>query len=200
MSENAHDFRTVREATLEILRQLGLTTIFSNPSHTEMKLFEDWPDDFRFVMGLQEASVVGMADGYAQATGQASLVIINGGPGLGNAMGSVYTAATAHTPMVILGGQQARKMVAGEPFLNARHATQLPQPYIKWAGEPAARRTFRRCWSRRSTSPTRRPRVRSSSRCRRTTGCARPRPTRCPRWSGAPWCPTRPRCASWRTC
>ncbi|WP_327070602.1 benzoylformate decarboxylase [Kitasatospora sp. NBC_01250] len=137
MSENAHDFRTVREATLEILRQLGLTTIFSNPSHTEMKLFEDWPDDFRFVMGLQEASVVGMADGYAQATGQASLVIINGGPGLGNAMGSVYTAATAHTPMVILGGQQARKMVAGEPFLNARHATQLPQPYIKWAGEPA---------------------------------------------------------------
>jgi len=131
------DFQTVREVTLDLFRHLGLTTIFSNPSHTEMKLFEDWPDDLRFVMGLQEASVVGMADGYAQATGKPSLVLINGGPGLGNAMGSVYTAASAHTPMVILGGQQARKMLLGEPFLHARHATQLPEPYIKWAGEPA---------------------------------------------------------------
>ncbi|HEX6355553.1 benzoylformate decarboxylase [Actinophytocola sp.] len=129
--------RTVREATLELFRQLGLTTMFSNPSHTEMKLFEAWPDDMRFVMGLQEASVVGMADGYAQATGQPALVLINGGPGLGNAMGGIYTAASAHTPMVILGGQQARKMLLGEPFLHARDATQLPKPYIKWAGEPA---------------------------------------------------------------
>jgi benzoylformate decarboxylase len=114
-----------------------MTTIFSNPSHTEMKLFESWPDDFRFIMGLQEASVVSMADGHAQATGEPSLVIINGGPGLGNAMGSVYTAASAHTPMVILGGQQARKMLLGEPFLNAAEATSLPRPYIKWSGEPA---------------------------------------------------------------
>jgi benzoylformate decarboxylase len=129
--------RTVREATLELFRDLGMTTIFSNPSHTEMKLFESWPDDMRFVMGLQEASVVSMADGYAQGTGRPALVIINGGPGLGNAMGSVYTAASAHTPMVILGGQQARKMLLGEPFLNAREATSLPHPYIKWSGEPA---------------------------------------------------------------
>ncbi|WP_336318761.1 benzoylformate decarboxylase [Streptomyces lavendofoliae] len=130
--------RTVRDETLDVLRRLGLTTIFSNPSHTEMKLFEAWPDDeFRFVMGLQEASVVGMADGYAQATGEPALVIINGGPGLANAMGSVYTAASAKTPMVILGGQQARKMLLGDPFLIAKDATQLPKPYIKWAAEPA---------------------------------------------------------------
>ncbi|PPK65427.1 benzoylformate decarboxylase [Actinokineospora auranticolor] len=130
--------RTVREATLDLLRDLGLTTIFSNPSHTEMKLFEDWPSaGFRFITGLQEATVVGMADGHAQATDTPSLVVINGGPGLGNAMGSVYTAASSHTPMVILGGQQARKLLQGEPFLHARDATQLPQPYIKWAAEAA---------------------------------------------------------------
>jgi benzoylformate decarboxylase len=129
--------RTVRDETLDLFRRLGLTTIFSNPSHTEMKLFEAFPDDFRFVTGLQEASVVGMADGYAQATGEPSLVIINGGPGLGNAMGSVYTAASAHTPMVILGGVQARKLLFGAPFLNAPEATSLPRPYIKWAGEPS---------------------------------------------------------------
>ncbi|WP_158075120.1 benzoylformate decarboxylase [Streptomyces sp. CB02400] len=130
--------RTVRDATLDVLRKLGLTTVFSNPSHSEMKLFENWLEgEFRFVMGLQEAAVVGMADGYAQATGEPALVIINGGPGLANAMGSVYTAASAKTPMVILGGQQARKMLLGEPFLVAKDATQLPKPYIKWAGEPA---------------------------------------------------------------
>lgn len=129
--------RTVREATLDVFRDLGLTTVFSNPSHTEMKLFEQWPDDFKFVMGLQEATIVGMADGHAQATGEPSLVIINGGPGLGNAMGGVYTAASAHTPMVIIGGQQARKLLMGEPFLKASEATQLPKPYIKWAAEPA---------------------------------------------------------------
>jgi benzoylformate decarboxylase len=130
-------FRTVREATLDLFRELGMTTVFSNPSHSEMKLFESWPDDFRFVMGLQEATVVSMADGYAQASMSPALVIINGGPGLGNAMGSVYTAASAHTPMVILGGQQARKLLQGEPFLNATEATSLPRPYIKWAAEPA---------------------------------------------------------------
>lgn len=134
---NETESRTVRDATLDLFRQLGITTLFSNPSHTEMKLFEGWPEDLEFVMGLQEAAVVGMADGYAQATGRPSLVLINGGPGLGNAMGSVYTAASAHTPMVIIGGQQARKMLLGEPFLHARDATQLPKPYIKWAGEPA---------------------------------------------------------------
>ncbi|MFJ5261676.1 benzoylformate decarboxylase [Streptomyces sp. NPDC088387] len=128
----------MRDATLDVLKQLGLTTVFSNPSHSEMKLFENWLEgDFKFVMGLQEAAVVGMADGYAQATGEPSLVIINGGPGLANAMGGVYTAASAKTPMVILGGQQARKMLLGEPFLFAKDSTQLPKPYIKWAGEPA---------------------------------------------------------------
>lgn len=137
MTQDGTSLRTVRDATLDLLRDLRLTTVFSNPSHTEMKMFDEWPDDFTFVTGLQEATVVGMADGYAQATGEPSLVVINGGPGLGNAMGAVYTAASAHTPMVILGGQQARKLLLGEPFLNATEAPSLPRPYIKWSAEPA---------------------------------------------------------------
>jgi benzoylformate decarboxylase len=128
---------TVRDVTMQLLRDLGMTTVFSNPSLTEMKLFESWPSDIRFVMGLQEAAVVAMADGYAQATGTPALVIVNGGAGLGNAMGSVYNAAGAHTPLVIIGGQQGRRMMLGEPFLKARDATLLPQPYVKWTGEPA---------------------------------------------------------------
>ncbi len=128
---------TVREATINVIRELGLTTIFANPSHTEMKLFESWPSDIRVILGLQEAPVVTMADGYAQATGEPALVIINGAPGLGNALGSIYTAARAHTPLIILGGQQARALLLGEPFLLAEDPTLLPRPYVKWSAQPS---------------------------------------------------------------
>ena len=59
---------TVREATFELLRARGMTTIFGNPGSTELPMLADYPDDFRYVLGLQEAVVVGMADGYAQAS------------------------------------------------------------------------------------------------------------------------------------
>ena len=60
---------TVREATFELLRERGMTTMFGNPGSTELPMLADFPDDFRYVLGLQEAVVVGMADGYAQASG-----------------------------------------------------------------------------------------------------------------------------------
>ena len=54
---------TVREAVLELLRSFGITTIFGNPGSTELPMFRSFPNDFRYVLGLQEAVVVGMADG-----------------------------------------------------------------------------------------------------------------------------------------
>ena len=63
------EMSTVREATFELLRARGMTTIFGNPGSTELPMLADYPDDFRYVLGLQEAVVVGMADGYAQACG-----------------------------------------------------------------------------------------------------------------------------------
>jgi benzoylformate decarboxylase len=59
---------TVREATIELLRKLGMNTIFGNPGSTELPMFRDFPSDFRYVLGLQESVVLAMADGYAQAT------------------------------------------------------------------------------------------------------------------------------------
>jgi thiamine pyrophosphate-dependent acetolactate synthase large subunit-like protein len=83
---------TVREVTYDLLRELGMTTVFGNPGSTELPFLEDFPEDFRYVLGLQEASVLGMADGYAQGTGEAALVNLHTGPGLGNAMGAMVTA------------------------------------------------------------------------------------------------------------
>ncbi len=73
---------TVREATYELLRTLGLTTVFGNPGSTEQTFLQDFPSDFTYVLGLQEASVVAMADGYAQATGKPTLVNIHTSAGL----------------------------------------------------------------------------------------------------------------------
>jgi benzoylformate decarboxylase len=128
---------TVREAAICLFRELGLTTIFGNPGSTELPLFRDFPVDFRYVLGLQESVVVGMADGYAQVTGNAALVNLHSAAGVGHAMGNIFTAYRNRTPLVITAGQQARSILPYEPFLFATEATKLPEPYVKWSNEPA---------------------------------------------------------------
>src|SRR5437763_7841049 len=98
---------TVREALFAQLRDFGLTTVFGNPGSTELPLFRDFPADFRYVLGLQESLVVGMADGYAQATRNAGLVNLHSAVGVGHAMGNIFTAYRNQTPLVITAGQQA---------------------------------------------------------------------------------------------
>jgi benzoylformate decarboxylase len=128
---------TVRAAVLDLLRAFGVTTIFGNPGSTELPLFLDFPKDFRYVLGLQEAVVVGMADGYAQATHNAAFVNLHSAAGVGHAMGNIFTAYRNRTPLVVTAGQQARSILPYEPFLYSSQATELPKPYVKWSCEPA---------------------------------------------------------------
>ena len=128
---------SVREVTMELLRDLGMTTIFGNPGSTELKFMKNWPDDFRYVMGLHEGCSVGMADAYAQVTGNAAFVNLHSAGGVGNAMGLLYTAFRNQAPLVVIAGQQTRAMLPTEPFLFAQDATTLPRPYVKWSIEPA---------------------------------------------------------------
>lgn len=93
--------RTVREAVLDVLRARGMTTMFGNPGSTELPMLKQFPEDFRYVLGLQEAVVVGMADGFALASGTTALVNLHTGPGTGNAMGAILNARANRTPMVI---------------------------------------------------------------------------------------------------
>src|ERR1700675_2974328 len=127
----------VRTVVLELLRAFRMTSIFGNPGSTELPLFRDFPDDFRYVLGLQEAVVVGMADGYAQATHNAAFVNLPSAAGVGNAMGNIFTAYRNRTPLVITAGQQARSILPYDPFLFSAQATELPKPYVKWSCEPA---------------------------------------------------------------
>jgi benzoylformate decarboxylase len=129
--------RTVRDTTLSLLREAGMTTIFGNPGSTELPLFRDFPDDFRYILGLQESIAMGMADGYAQATRRAALVNLHSAAGVGHALGNLFTAFKNQTPLVVTAGQQARSILPFEPFLFAERATEFPRPYVKWAIEPA---------------------------------------------------------------
>jgi len=131
------DRPTVRDAVFDILNALGMTTIFGNPGSTELPMFRDLPARFRYILGLQESVVLGMADGYAQATGRAALVNLHSSAGLGHAMGNLFTAYRNNTPLVVTAGQQARSILPYEPFLFAERATELPRPFVKWAIEPA---------------------------------------------------------------
>lgn len=128
---------TVRDAVFDLMRRLGMTSVFANPGSTELPMFRDFPEDFRYVLGLQEAVVVGMADGYAQATRNAAFVNLHSAAGVGNAMGNIFTAYKNKTPLVITAGQQARSILPFDPFLASAHATELPKPYVKWSIEPA---------------------------------------------------------------
>jgi benzoylformate decarboxylase len=128
---------TVKQATISLLRALGMTTVFGNPGSTELAFLHDWPQDFRYILGLQESIVVAMADGYAQATGRAAFVNLHSAAGVGHALGSIYTAYRNQTPLVITAGQQTRDLMPLRPFLGATAATEFPRPYVKWSCEPA---------------------------------------------------------------
>ena len=128
---------TVREAVFRLLRDLDMTSIFGNPGSTELAFFMDFPEDFRYVLGLQECVVTAMADGYAQATGNAAFINLHSAAGVGHAMGNIFTAYRNHTPLVITAGQQARSILPFDPFLGSTQAPELPRPYVKWSIEPA---------------------------------------------------------------
>jgi benzoylformate decarboxylase len=134
------DARTVHDVTYELLRALGLTTVFGNPGSTEQTFLQNFPQDFTYVLALQEASVLAMADGFAQSTGKPALVNIHTAAGTGNAMGNLVAAYRSNTPLIVTAGQQTREMLLCDSYLANRDETLLPLPWVKWAYQPARAR------------------------------------------------------------
>ncbi|MEE6169830.1 MULTISPECIES: benzoylformate decarboxylase [unclassified Mycolicibacterium] len=128
---------TVREAILDLFRAHGLTTFFGNPGSSELALLQDFPDDFRYFLGLQEMIPVGMADAYAQVTGRPAVVNLHTAPGMGNAQGQIYNAYVNKTPLIITAGNQRRNMQNQYCLLTNHEPTTVPKPFVKWAAEPA---------------------------------------------------------------
>ncbi|MBI1777966.1 MAG: thiamine pyrophosphate-binding protein [Proteobacteria bacterium] len=127
---------TGRRAFLELLKQEGVEFMFGNPGTTELPLMDALAvdDDLRYVLGLQEAAVMAMADGYAQASGKLAVVNLHVAPGLGNAMGMLYDAQKSAAPILVTAGQHEQGFNVTEPILWADLPT-MARPLVKWAGE-----------------------------------------------------------------
>ncbi len=128
---------SVRDATFDVMRRHGLTRIFGNPGSTEVPFLTDLPSDIEFVMALHEGSVVGMATGYALATGEPVFVNLHTAPGLGNAINAIANARDSHAPLVIVVGQQDRKQLPLSPFLSGRALERVAGEYPVWSNMPA---------------------------------------------------------------
>ena len=113
-----------------------MTTVFGNPGSTELPMLAEFPDDFRYVLGLQEAVAVGIADGFAQASDRPAHVNLHTAPGVGNGMGAIFNAQANHTPLVVTAGQQVRAHITMQANLTNRDAVRVVHPFVKWSFEP----------------------------------------------------------------
>ena len=127
---------TVREATYQVLRELGMTVIFGNPGSTELPFLRDMPPDFKYVLGLHERSAAGMGLGYALGKGNAAFVNLHSIASSGNGLSALVDAWYSHVPLMVTTGQQDRRHILAEPFLVSR-AVDTVKPYVKWACEPS---------------------------------------------------------------
>jgi benzoylformate decarboxylase len=125
-----------KRAFLDILKQEGVEILFGNPGTTELPLMDALAVDneLRYVLGLQEAAVMAMADGYAQASGKLAVVNLHVAPGLGNAMGMLYDAQKAASPILLTAGQHDQQFNATEPILWA-DLPPIARPFVKWSSE-----------------------------------------------------------------
>lgn len=128
---------TVREAAFRVFEHFGVDRLFGNPGSTELPMLKALPEGFRYVLGLNEAVVVGMADGFARSSGRPALVNLHSSAGTGHSLGNLFTAWKNNTPLVVTAGQQARSILPYDPFLFAERPTEFPRPFVKWAIEPA---------------------------------------------------------------
>src|SRR5882762_11132060 len=108
--------RTGRDVLLEVLRTEGVRHLFGNPGSTELPLIDALADaeDLHYVLCLQEATAVGMADGYAQATGRPAFLNLHTSAGLGNAIGNLTNARFNGTPLVVTAGNADRRHLVAD--------------------------------------------------------------------------------------
>ncbi len=109
----------IAEFLLQTLEQNGVTHIFGNPGTTELPIVKacEQRGKLKYVVALSEVSAVPMADGYARATRSLGVVNLHVAPGLGNGMGTLYTAGIAGTPLLVLVGGQDRRFLHTNPIL-----------------------------------------------------------------------------------
>ena len=127
---------TGKQIFMDTLRAEGVRYIFGNPGTTELPVIDslhDYPD-IDYVLCLQEAVAVSMADAYALTTDTVGVVNLHVAPGLGNGLGSVYNAWEGGTPLLVTAGQQDSRLRLREPMLG-HDLVAMAAPLTKWSVE-----------------------------------------------------------------
>ena len=129
-------FTSGKRAFLDVLKQEGVEYLFGNPGTTELPLMDGLVEEpaLTYVLALQEAAVVAMADGYAQASGKLGVISVHVAPGLGNALGMLYDAQKAGSPLLVTAGQHDQSFNVTEPILWA-DLPPIARPFVKWSAE-----------------------------------------------------------------
>jgi benzoylformate decarboxylase len=130
----------------------GVRHIFGNPGTTETPLLDSLPafPQIDYIMALHEGVAVGAASFYAQAAGRATVANVHVAPGLGNAIGAIYGALKANSPVVVTAGQQDTRMRLTGPVLG-HDLVAMAAPVTKWSVQieradeiaPILRRAFK---------------------------------------------------------
>ena len=124
------------EAMFEMMVREGVRYVFGNPGTTELPLMDRFAarNEISYILALHEDSALGIAAGYAEATGQPAVVNLHTNPGLAHALGNLYNAYRAGTPLVVTAGQQDTRSMLDEPLLYA-DMIELARQHTKWAWE-----------------------------------------------------------------
>jgi benzoylformate decarboxylase len=136
---NKLNARRGAEVLLEVLSSEGVEYIFGNPGTTELPLIDALlrTPDLKYVLALQEATAVAMADGYAQAARRPAFLNLHTAGGLGHGMGNLLNASVSQTPMVVTAGQQDSRHTVTDPLLFG-DLVRIAEPAVKWAREVAS--------------------------------------------------------------
>lgn len=136
MADDKQVGQTGANILLDVLESEDCEYIFGNPGTTELPLIDALVDRPRlhYVLGLQEATVVAMADGYAQASGKPGFVNLHTAGGLGHGLGNLLNASTSGTPLVVTAGQQDSRHAITDPLLQG-DLVSIARPACKWSAE-----------------------------------------------------------------
>jgi benzoylformate decarboxylase len=150
---------TGRDILFDVLADEGVEHVFGNPGSTELPFIDELAvrPEFHYVLALQENTAVGMADGYAQASGRPAFVNLHTSAGLGGGVGNLTNALANRTPLVVTAGQQDRRHLIADPLLSG-DLVGLARPVSKWQHEVRhlgeLGTTLRRAFKDAATPPT----------------------------------------------
>ena len=122
------------------LAAAGTRHVFALSGNHVMPIFDAALDaKLSLVHVRHEAATVHMADAWGRLTGEAGVALVTGGPGHANAVGALYTALAAQSPLVLISGHAPLDELGRGAFQEMRQA-DIAAPLCKasWTAQSAA--------------------------------------------------------------